>query len=203
MTEVGDRPAPPRPVDTPLAERAYESTMRAVDEGLLIAMSAITMVVKNYIIVGTIRRDRSLDELAVPAFTRVHLDEFAREQADNADRTENEATAAAVASGALQHQHDYRPADFVPLMERSRIYRLLSEELERVRDDEVRVARIVEAARDAAWTELGQVIEARLDILAPDEPGNWADGSREERMRAVREVDLAVLNRRFARWQTD
>ncbi|MCU1425760.1 MAG: hypothetical protein JWM51_2051, partial [Microbacteriaceae bacterium] len=31
----------------------------------------------------------------------------------------------------------------------------------------------------------------------------WADGSREERMRAVREVDLAVLNRRFARWQTD
>jgi hypothetical protein len=203
MADVGDRPAPPRPIDTPLAEKEHQSTLRAVDEGLLIAKSAITMVVKNYIIVGTIRRDRTLEQLDVPGFTRAHLDEFAREQLDNAERTENDATAAAVASGALRHQHDYRPADFAPLMERSRIFRQLAEELERVRDDETLVAGVVEAAREAAWSELSRVIETRLDILAPEGEDDREDGTREERMRAVREIDLAILNRRFARWQTD
>jgi hypothetical protein len=203
MADVGDRPASARPVDSPLPERELKSTLRAVDEGLLIAMSAITMVVKNYIIVGTIRLDKSLDELDVPAFTRAHLDEFAREQAENAERTESEATAAAVARGALRHEHDYRPADFAPLMERSRIYRLLADELEAVRDDEALVAKIVNDAREAAWSELSRVIGIRLDILAQGPHIDGEDDTWEERMRAVREIDLAVLNRRFARWQTD
>jgi hypothetical protein len=172
---------------------------RAIDEGVLIARSALRLMAKNHIIVGTLRRDVSLEMLDVAGYVRDELARLSREETASAARMETEASAAAHAFGALRHQHDYRPADLTTLHQRARIYRALSTELLRLRDDEDFVAAVAEDARADAWGEIGAVLDARLDLLA--QIAAEAD-TRAVRMRAVQR-DVANLDQRFLRWQTD
>lgn len=195
----GRTAAPPvRPADN-----EYLSTARSIEEGVLIARSTLIMAVKNDIIVGLLRGGRILVELDVESVVRRELDVLAAEQRAYAARTETDATVATTATGALRDQHDYRPADFVLLRQRARIYSGLAEQLSGLRDDPGFVTEASETARQAAWSELSAVIEARLDRLteSPSDPEYTA--SRASRMRALREIDLKALEPDYSRWQTD
>jgi hypothetical protein len=172
---------------------------RAIDEGVLIARSALTLMAKNHLIVGTLRRDESLASLDLPGFVRDELSRLADEQSASAERMEVEEGAAAQAFGALRHQHDYRPADLQTLRQRADIYRALAAELLRLRDDAEFVSSVAEDARADAWSEIGAVLDARLDMLAAISAE--AD-TRAARMRAVQR-DVGNLDHRFLGWQTD
>ena len=173
---------------------------RAVDEGLLISRSTVTLAAKNFIVVGTLRDDRTLRDLDVAAFVARELRRLAAEQAEYARRTEHDATAAARAVGALRHQHDYRPADVVQLGERALIYAGLAAELDRESNDDDAIAQIAEAARAAAWTELSGVIEEHLDVQARASFDPAYLQARRRSMAAVREVDLPTLEPDYSRW---
>ena len=172
---------------------------RAVDEGMVIARSALVLSVKNHLIVGALRYDRTLDELDLPGFTRTRLTELAREQTGYADRIRAAAAAAATAHGAARHQHDYHAADIMTLAERGRVYRALAATFDRLRDDDDFVAGVVESARADAWAELSGVIASRLDVLPESVTAASYAAARPGRMRAVRK-DVVELDRRFSRW---
>ena len=173
---------------------------RAVDEGLLISRSTVVLAAKNYIVVGTLRDDRSLADLDVPAFVSRELRRLAAEQTQYARRTEADATAAARAVGALRHQHDYRPADVAQLGDRALIYSGLAAELERLSDDDDAAAAIAEAARADAWAELSGVIAAHLDVQARASFDPAYSQARRRSMTAVREIDLPTLEPDYTRW---
>jgi hypothetical protein len=184
-------------VDTQPTPEAPRS--RAVDEGMVIARSALVLSVKNHLIVGALRSDRSLDQLDLPGFTRSRLTELVREQTGYADRIRAAAEAAATAHGAARHQHDYHAADITTLAERGRVYRALAATFDRLRDDEEFVSGVVESARADAWTELSGVIASRLDVLPESVTAASYSAARAGRMRAVRK-DVVDLDRRFSRW---
>ena len=173
---------------------------RAVDEGLLISRSTVTLAAKNHIVVGTLRDDRSLADLDVPGFVAAELRRLADEQTAYARRTESDAAAAARAVGALRHQHDYRPADVAQLGDRAAIYAALSAELERLADDADAARELAEAARADAWTELSGVIGAHLDVRARASFDPAYAQARRRSMAAVREVDLPTLEPDYTRW---
>ena len=172
---------------------------RAVDEGMVIARSALVLSVKNFLIVGALRKDRSIAELDLPGFTRTRLAELAREQTGYADRIKAAATAAATAQGAARHQHDYHAADISTLAERGRVYRALASTFLALRDDEGFVFGVVESARADAWAEIAAVIASRLDLLPESVTAASYAAARTGRMRAVRR-DVVDLDRRFSRW---
>lgn len=173
---------------------------RPVEEGLLISRSTVTRAAKNHIVVGTLRDDRSLEQLKVPAFVVAELRRLATEQAHYAKRTKRSAATASRAKGALRHQHDYRPADVAPLGERARIYAGLATELDQLSNDAVVVAEIAEAARSAAWSELSGVIENHLDVQARATFDPAYAQTRINGMAAVREIDLPALEPDYSRW---
>jgi hypothetical protein len=172
---------------------------RAVEEGLLIARSALTMAVKNHIIVRVLGDNRVFNRLESARFAKLELRRLSREQSNYAARMDQTAATAASVPGASQHQHDYRAADYGPLTQRAAIYTALSTELDQLRDDPEFVAGVVESARSDAWAELGKTVEARLDRIFRPAPGGDYELEREHRMQELREIDLAKLARDFAR----
>ena len=184
-------------VDTQPTPESHRS--RAVDEGMVIARSALVLSVKNHLIVGALRYDRSLDEIDLPGYTRTRLTELVREQTGYADRIRAAAQAAATAHGAARHQHDYHAADITTLAERARVYRALAAIFDGLRDDEQFVSGVVESARHDAWAEISAVIASRLDVLPESVTAASYAAARPGRMRAVRR-DVVDLDRRFSRW---
>ena len=173
---------------------------RAVEEGLLIGRSTVTLAAKNHLIVGTVRDGRTLRDLDLGGFVAEQLRALSAEQDAYALRTSADARAARTAVGALRHQHDYRPADVHVLEERALIYTGLARSLSELAADDTATAELAEAARAAAWNELGQVIGRRLDLIAraatdPD----YALGRR-ARMASLREVDLPELEPDYTHW---
>jgi hypothetical protein len=179
-------------VRAPIAEPI--TVERAVEEGLLIARSALTMEVKNRIIVSAVRDNNTFDATEAATWVAHELKHLAREQAEYAKRMNQLAVEVTGARGPSQHSHDYGPRDFRLLTRRGMAYAALSTDLERLVDDPGFVTGVVEDARIQAWAELGTAIEARL-ALAPAEvsagPG-YEDG-RDKRLRSFIEVDLANL----------
>ena len=173
---------------------------RAVEEGLLIGRSTVTLAAKNYLIVGALREGRALRDLDLSGFVAEQLLHLAAEQNEYADRTALDAKAARTAVGVLRHQHDYRPADVRVLEERAVIYSELALGLTALSTDDTVTSELAEEARVAAWNELGAVIGKRLDVIARagvDPAYAWA---RRASMAAVREVDLPGLEPNYWRW---
>ena len=62
------------------------STARIVDEGMLIALSAVRMAVKNGIIVGALRDHSDYDPERYAALARHELEQVARENDEDSTR---------------------------------------------------------------------------------------------------------------------
>jgi hypothetical protein len=196
MKKRDRRKAPARPyVPAPAVEPI--TVEHAVEEGLLIARSALTMEVKNQIIVRALRDDRTFDPLDVAKLVARELRSFAREQEGYARRMNR--LAVSVTDGPSSREHDYGPRDYRMLTQRGLIYSSLSGELARLADDAAFVADVVEAAREQAWAELGKAIEARLQWMSGATPDSDYASERDERLRSFIGTDLADLARLTAK----
>ena len=178
---------------TPVAEPI--SVERAVEEGLLIARSALTMDVKNRIIVSVLRDDHRFDAIETASWVALELKNLSLEQAGYAERVNHLAVEVTDRHGPRRHEHDYGPRDYRLLTRRGLAYASLSNELARLVDDPTFVESVVEDARGQAWSELGTAIQSRLDLGPMQQPDTDYVLERDTRLRAFIAIDFARLRR--------
>ncbi len=186
------RITPSRPYErTPVAEPI--SVERAVEEGLLIARSALTMDVKNRIIVSVLRDDHRFDAIETASWVALELKHLSLEQAEYAERMNHLVVEVTNRHGPRRHEHDYGPRDYRLLTRRGLAYASLSDELARLVDEPTFVESVVEDARAQAWSELGTAIQSRLDLGPMQQPDADYVLERDTRLRAFIAIDFARL----------
>ena len=186
------RVTPSRPYKrTPVAGPI--SVERAVEEGLLIARSALTMDVKNRIIVSALRDDHRFDAIETASWVALELKNLSQEQAEYAERMNHLAVEVTDRHGPRRNEHNYGPRDYRILTRRGLAYASLSTELTRLVDEPTFVESVVEDARGQAWSELGSAIQSRLDLGPMRQPDADYVFERDIRLRAFIAIDLARL----------
>ncbi|WP_147305813.1 hypothetical protein [Subtercola boreus] len=187
-------PAGPRrralrfPVDAALVERA-------VEEGVSLSRTALTMATMNHIVVGALRSGDPYDPEQIARFVDAELRALVLEQASLAAHMRR-----LMAEFPPSFRRSTTISDHHLLVQRRVVYSALSTKLDRLRLDGEFVPAAVDSSRQWAWSELSHAIEVRLDAaggLPASDPGYAAH--REARMRAVRDVDLAELDARLPR----
>ena len=143
-----------------------------VDEARMVAHAAVRMAVKNRIIVLAAGERRDFDPVLLRAFTRETLEQLAQQQ-----------RAAAEYERAGQHA-----------IRRGPVLAGLAAALEADAVDREFLERIVEEARDAAWSELASSLTSRLaDDVAARRQGPDYHVGRDERIAAFVALDLLDL----------
>lgn len=179
-------------VDDTNVSAAPPPLKRIVDDGLLIAISAVRMAVKNDIIVGALGEHIDYDPARYAATAKNELRRLARQNEEYARRVSRlrKVLTRARRRSALT---DGKRRDIGQLALRRRVNKKLAVALHTVANDRRHVARIVERARDAASDEISDAVTTRLIRLAID----WRDPEYEQRRAARTEmfvhVDLALL----------
>jgi hypothetical protein len=194
---AGPIPAVPSPEDD--APREDISIDRAVDEGLLIARAALTMEVKNYIIVTAIRDGHPFDLSEVTRVVQRELHSLADENDANAARVSDLAEQVLNAGSAKHDSEGYQTDDHPALTNRVVIHSQLSEQLNALAGDEKYVADVADRARTQAWAEVGDAIESRLLQSLPKPPDKHYEEDKEARLRAFANINLRALEKRTAR----
>lgn len=181
---------------TPVRYTSKESSSveRAVEEGLMIAKTALAMELKNHIIVGAIRYDNNFVESELREFLSGEIDKLAREQSGYADRTDSWATASTSARGPQANVHDYRSDDYGSLTKRGQTYTAMADALKALANDAEFLAVVLASAQSQAWSEIERAIMAKLEGEVRSSTEKGYTRTRRERMRQVREIDLAALD---------
>ncbi|MCU1479689.1 MAG: hypothetical protein JWQ19_475 [Subtercola sp.] len=175
------------------ARRSYfpvdaATVARAVEEGVLMSRTALTMATMNHIIIGAVRDKVDYDSHEVRRFVEAELRSLALEQAGLAEHMKN-----------LQLEFPPMPkksrtvADYQWLTQRRVTYSALSSELAQLQNDDAFLDEAVDASQKWAWSELSRAIEGQLDVTADLRSSPDYAAEREERLRQLREVDLAAL----------
>ncbi|WP_157154958.1 MULTISPECIES: hypothetical protein [unclassified Diaminobutyricimonas] len=153
---VAPEEMPPPPVD------------RVVDEGVLIAITAVRMHVKNEIIVRAIKNDADYNVAELAEVARDEFEEVAKQ---------NDGYAA----GPVSVRH-------------IEVYSAMAAELRKAAQDPELIAATVEQAREDAWREISGVVASRLEkqTFDPSKDPRY-EKERAARMRALIKVDLATL----------
>ncbi|TFC84437.1 hypothetical protein E3T28_03595 [Cryobacterium sinapicolor] len=165
---------------------------RIVDEGLLIALSAVRMAVKNHIIVGALREHRDFAGADYTAATRSELTRQATHNEEDAERVGRQRKAVGRQRSAFDITDDDR-LEVRQLALRRRVHLKLAGALRAVARDDEQVADLLERARTDASEEIGAALANRLveQVVDSREP-DYAQ-RRAERMRALVSTDLAAL----------
>jgi len=182
---------------TAAPDPATPSTARIVDEGMLIALSAVRMALKNRIIVAALRDHNDYDPSVYAALARQELHEVARQNDEDSTRVERLGSYLARTTGKGKGRElENKRRDVVRLGRRRTLHDNVAERLREIAADDDRVAEIVEKARADALQEINDALSARLlaQKVDPRQPGYAAE--RAERMRAVGKIDLAALAKR-------
>lgn len=173
------------------------STGRIVDEGMLIAMAAVRMALKNRIIVGALREHADYDPAEYAALARQELGEVARQNDEDSTRVERLGSYLfrTTRSGKGREIENKR-RDVIRLGRRRTLHDHVAERLRDLAADDERVAELVEKARADALEEINEALATRLlaQRIDPRQPGYAA--ARAERMRAVAVIDLKALAKR-------
>lgn len=185
----GARPDAARPGDAGPDRSALE---RTVDEGVLIALSAVRMVVKNRIIVGALREHSDYRVPDHVAIARRELERLARQSEADARRVTR-------AKKALRKQRIKDPSnenvrgDIKQLKLRRRVYEAMAKALRAVAGDDARITDLVETARTDASDEIRNALTTKLITLATmdEEPDYLID--RYDRLGAFLSIDFARL----------
>jgi hypothetical protein len=165
---VGKLP-PARPIK-------FLSVERTVEEGLLIALTAVRMAVKNQIILGVLRAKLRL---------------LVAENAAHALRFRN--TLDASPTSGPRGDPDLADAEAKRLELLEQVHLGLAAVLRTYGEDEGKVAEVVDAARQSAWDEIGDAWIARLTAELPpplDADYRW---QRAGRLQEFVYIDLAGL----------
>jgi len=181
---------PDRPYVAP-ARIEPVSVDRAIEEGMLIARAALTMDVKNHIIVSTLRDNEPFDQEKVASFVRHALENMALDYLAHRRQIDRLAIASISAEGPQTSGHDYRAGDYKLLTQRGIVFSGMSKELDRLAANDDFIAAVTETAREKAWAEVGATIETRLEWVGrtPPSESNYAL-VREKRMRQLKRLDL-------------
>lgn len=165
-----------RPVDP-------DELRRSVDEGLLIARSAVVIAVANRVIRNALQEHERFDARAVGDAAREELRRFAAEQRADAERMRDIRAVAQNARGRSRHQHDYKRGDDLKLRTREATYTELADRLEASAEDAAFVDALVIAARQRAWDDVGSTVVGRLSWAA--RPDDDYELGRPERLAAL------------------
>ncbi len=169
------------------------------NEGLLVAESAARMALKNRIIVTALRGDEPFDADRAAAAAREVLYELVQETDEVAEWSASERESAAQRDGRSSHQHDYHRADARNLRLREQVNAAVAKRLGELRTDPDYLAAFAERARKDAWTEIADVIDARLASEWPQiEVDETYERERDGRMRGLA-LDLGRDLREAAR----
>lgn len=142
-----------------VAPLTFEETFA---EGLLVAESAGRMALKNRIIIMALRGEEPYDAERAAASAREVLLELMQETDEVAEWSAAERESAAQREGRSAHQHDYHRADAWNLRLRERVNIAVAERLGELRNDPEYLTAFAERARQDAWSEIADVIDARL-----------------------------------------
>ena len=170
---------------------------RIVDEGLLIALSAVRMAVKNDIIVGALGEHTDYDTSRYTDTARGELMRLATENQESAERVRH-LRKVLRRSNRLMYLSDDQIEDLKQFRRRRRVHARLAVALLAVADDEERVALIVTDARKAASEEIGDAVRTRLITLSIDPNDPDYEEHRAERTEMFLLVDLALLKLKHA-----
>ncbi|TFD31026.1 hypothetical protein [Cryobacterium cryoconiti] len=173
------------------------SIERIVEEGLLIALSAVRMAVKNHIIVGALREHRDFASADYAAAARTELNRLVSQNEEDAERAGRQRRDLARQWSAFEATDD-RKLDVRQLGLRRRVHLELAAALSAVADDDEQVAGLLEHARQDASEEIGSALAARLADQTVDRREPDYAQRRAERIRTLVSTDLAALrsNRR-------
>lgn len=184
--DVGTYEAP-EPIEPPPVEDIAE-------EGVLIAASAVRMAVKNRQIVRALRDRADYSEKVAVSAAREVFRALAREKRDDVDRLDDIIERSRDRPGRALHQTDYRKADAELLERREQVSDILADRLDELSEDDAYLLEVVNAARSAAWDEIGASIEAKL-ARRPELEAHTRE-YRDQRARRIGElikVDLPLL----------
>jgi len=196
--QLDESPATSLPSASPEKRRPV-SIERSVDEGVIIAQAAVTMDVKNYIIVEAIREGHPFNIDDVTAQVRRELISLAHENNDNANRLQNLSVEVQTPGGAPDNSEGYQTDDHPTLTKRGIIHVLLAAELERLSEDDAFVADLAERARTRAWAEVGDAVSSRLLDEMPTTPDKFYEDDKDARLRAFTNINLKALERQAKR----
>ncbi|WP_394553877.1 hypothetical protein ACDF64_05330 [Agromyces sp. MMS24-JH15] len=183
-----DRDALPEVVPPPFEDM--------VDEGVMLAESAGRMRLKNRFIVQFLRGDEAWDDARAAVAAGEVLESLVQESDEAAELSAENRELASNRDGRSEHQHDYHRADALNLRRREKVYAAIAKQLWRKRADPDYLVDFATRSRDAAWEEIAEVIEQRLDREWPDIPIDAEyELARPERMRELAE-DLELAMRR-------
>jgi hypothetical protein len=132
-----------------------------VDDGVLIASAAVSLAVKNLLILSSMRDHIDYSAERAGAVVRAELVALIAEKEEDAARLSREAAEAARRDGRASRHDDYRAVDSEPLARRAEVSGRLAERLRELSDDEPFTAGLAERARTDAWGEIGASIAAR------------------------------------------
>ncbi|WP_423917847.1 hypothetical protein ACPEEZ_09260 [Frigoribacterium sp. 2-23] len=168
-----------------------EAVTRAADEGLLIIDSALVVAVANRIILRALGDAEAFDQAVAEEAVADELRRLADEQAEQARRMARLRRRTHRSYGQSRHQFDYRTDDIGALTLREKTAASLARTLRQRQHDAAFRTRVVDAARARAWDDVGSTVVDRIGYAA--RPTADYDEGREERLRALREIDLADL----------
>jgi hypothetical protein len=165
---------------------------RIVDEGLLIALSAVRMAVKNHIIVGALREHRDFVEADYTAAVRTELKRLVQQNEEDANRVGRQGKALARTRSAFEITDDDR-LDVRKLALRRRVHLKVAGALRAVNDDHEQLAELLKRAQTDASEEIGAALADRLVTQIVDRRELDYAQRRAERMRTLVTTDLAAL----------
>ncbi|TFB86983.1 hypothetical protein E3O44_07415 [Cryobacterium algoricola] len=168
---------------------------RIIDEGLLIALSAVRMAVKNHIIVGALREHDNFDEASYATVARDELLLLAVQNEEDAARVAKERRELASRRWSQGFTEDER-LDLGRLARRRRAHKGLALILHAVADDDEKLAAIVENAQHDASYEIRKALAARLIRQTVDGHAPGYARMREERIKYLLAIDFAMLRDR-------
>jgi len=177
---------------------------RVVAEGVLIAESTVRMAIKNNLLVTALRDDREFNPERLKAAAHKEFLSLADENDASAARFEREQKYAQ-SDRMVQHYLDDRPVVETPEQQRRpEVFRAMAEALREAADDSERIGRVVETARDDAWSELAREVTMRLASNTVDLSADPSyQRKRSKRLDSLIKVDLAALIRDSERKQEE
>lgn len=169
----------------------------AVSEGLQIAHAAARLSLKNIILVETIAHGEGFDAETLAEAARGVLVGLAEESEAAAARMQKQRKKAWGKYTEPDSTHDYRDRDVRNLRRRRKQYLGVAKGLREQSVDHALVLRLVEEARESAWTDVEGNLERRLAVegMRADADPQYAT-KRESRMAAVAMIDLQRLEAR-------
>jgi hypothetical protein len=167
---------------------------KVIADALTIAAHAVTMTVKNQLIVNALRDGKSFDQPALVAAAQDEFHRLAEASRDTAARVEERLERDAAENAGLVYPGG-KPIEVSEEQRRSPdLLRQVAAAMDEVTSDTAVLDRLVADAKAAAWDEVGTALAQRLAVRPEEDP--YYVAGLELRIRTLIREDLAKLAQR-------